>query len=124
MTTIHANSPRDAISRLEQMVGMAGMPMSQGSIRSQIASAITIIVQVQRQHDGSRRLVSISEITGMEGDVVQVQEIMGYQKKSIDAENTIIGEFKATGIRPRFLDQLSEIGLSINTTYLDPSIKQ
>ncbi|TIS21151.1 MAG: CpaF family protein, partial [Mesorhizobium sp.] len=75
MTTIHANTPRDAISRLEQMVGMAGMPMTNDSIRAQIASAIDIIVQTQRLSDGGRRVVSISEITGMEGNVVQLQEI-------------------------------------------------
>ncbi|MGO7425813.1 CpaF family protein, partial [Rhizobium ruizarguesonis] len=84
MTTIHANTPRDAVGRLEQMVGMAGMPMSQLSIRSQISSAITMIVQVQRLSDGSRKVVSISEITGMEGEVVQMQEIMKFKKLGTD----------------------------------------
>ena len=75
MATIHANTPREAVSRLEQMIGMAGLPMSQQSIRSQIAAAIHLIVQLQRLSDGSRRVTSIAEITGMEGDIVQMQEL-------------------------------------------------
>ena len=121
MTTIHANNPRDAISRLEQMVGMAGMPMSQMSIRAQIASAIQLIVQVQRMHDGSRKLTSISEITGMEGDVVQMQEIMKYQKVGVDENNMVLGSFRATGIRPKFLDHINELGLSIDNKFFSPS---
>ncbi|MGI9352866.1 MAG: CpaF family protein [Rhizobiaceae bacterium] len=121
MTTVHANNPRDAISRLEQMVGMAGMPMSQMSIRTQIASAISVIIQVQRLHDGTRRIVSISEITGMEGDVVQLQEIMRFQKEGVDKNNKVIGKFKATGIRPRFLEEIREIGLTVDDAYFDPS---
>ena len=100
MTTVHANSARDAISRLEQMVGMAGMPMSQESVRAQIASAITLFVQVQRMHDGTRRVVSISEVTGMESDVVQLQEIMRYKRMGVDKDNKIVGEFQATGFLP------------------------
>jgi pilus assembly protein CpaF len=121
MTTIHANTPRDAVARLEQMIGMAGMPMSQSSVRAQIASAIRLIVQVQRMHDGTRRVVSITEITGMEGDVVQMQEIMRFSKKGVDANNRIIGEFKATGIRPRFLEEIAEVGLSIDNRYFQPT---
>ncbi|TIW87897.1 MAG: CpaF family protein, partial [Mesorhizobium sp.] len=86
MTTIHANTPRDAISRLEQMVGMAGMPMTHDSIRAQIASAIDIIVQTQRLSDGGRRVTSISEITGMEGNVVQLQEIYHFVRREVTAE--------------------------------------
>jgi pilus assembly protein CpaF len=121
MTTIHANTPRDAISRLEQMIGMAGMPMSQISIRAQIASAITLIVQVERLHDGTRRLVSISEITGMEGDVVQMQEIMKFQKIGVDDLNRVKGTFKATGIRPRFLEHIAELGFHIPGEIFDPA---
>jgi pilus assembly protein CpaF len=121
MCTVHANTPRDAISRLEQMIGMAGLPMTQMSIRGQIASAIDLIVQVQRLHDGSRRVVSVSEITGMENDVIQMQEIMAFKKVGVDAENRIIGHFVATGIRPRFLETISEVGLSVPDQIFDPS---
>ena len=120
MTTIHANTPRDAVGRLEQMVGMAGMPMSQVSIRSQISSAITIIVQVQRLSDGSRKVVSISEITGMEGEVVQMQEIMKFKKLGTDEDGRIHGEFRATGIRPRFVEEFAELGIEIPVTIFDP----
>ncbi len=123
MTTVHANSARDAISRLEQMVGMAGMPMSQMSVRQQIASAITLFVQVQRLHDGSRRVVSVSEVTGMESDVVQLQEIMRYKRMGVDKNNKILGEFQATGIRPRFLEGIREIGVEVDNKYFDPSAK-
>jgi len=121
MTTIHANTPRDALSRLEQMVGMAGMPMSQLSIRAQIASAIRLIIQVQRLSDGVRRVVSISEITGMESDVVQMQEIFKFVKKDRTETGDIIGEFKATGIRPRFLEEISAIGLRVPRETFEPS---
>jgi len=120
MTTIHANTPRDAVGRLEQMVGMAGMPMSQLSIRSQISSAITMIVQVQRLSDGSRKIVSISEITGMEGEVVQMQEIMKFKKIGTDEGGRIHGEFRATGIRPRFVEEFAELGIEIPLTIFDP----
>lgn len=121
MTTIHANNPRDSISRLEQMIGMAGMPMSQTSIRGQIASAITLIVQVERLHDGSRKLTSISEITGMEGDVIQMQEIMKFHKLGVDDESRVKGQFRATGIRPRFLDEIAELGFQLPAEIFDPS---
>jgi len=121
MTTIHANTPRDAISRLEQMVGMAGMPMSQISIRGQIASAITLIVQVERLNDGTRRLVSVTEITGMEGDVVQMQEIMNFKKLGVDELNRVKGQFRATGIRPRFLEQIAELGFQLPGDIFDPA---
>ncbi|PDT82374.1 CpaF family protein [Sinorhizobium sp. BJ1] len=120
MTTIHANTPRDAVSRLEQMVGMAGMPMSQLSVRSQIASAITIIVQVQRLSDGSRKVVSVSEITGMEGEVVQMQEIMRFKKTGSDEKGRIHGEFRATGLRPRFVEEFAELGIIVPAAIFEP----
>ncbi len=121
MCTVHANTPRDAISRLEQMIGMAGMPMSQMSIRSQIASAVHMIVQVERVHDGSRKLVSITEITGMENDVIQMQEIMGYKKAGLDEHGNIKGHFYATGLRPRFLEEIMEVGVTVPLSIFDPS---
>jgi pilus assembly protein CpaF len=121
MCTIHANTPRDALSRLEQMIGMAGMPMSQMSIRQQVASAIDLIVQVERLHDGSRRLVSISEVTGMENEVIQMQEIMAFRKLGVDDGGMVRGQFVATGIRPRFLEQVAEFGLQVPDEIFDPS---
>lgn len=123
MTTIHANNPRDALSRMEQMVGMAGMPMSQLSIRSQIASAIHLIIQLSRMRDGSRRVTSISELTGMEGDVIQQQEIMRYQRLGVEEDGTVIGEFRSTGIRPRFLAEISTISLKVDLRIFDPTTK-
>ncbi|MCA0941694.1 CpaF family protein [Salipiger pacificus] len=121
MSTIHANNPRDAIARMEQMVGMAGMPMNQTSIRAQITSAIDLIVQLERLRDGTRRVTSISEITGMEGDVVQLQEIMRFKRSGIDEEGRVLGSFRATGIRPRFLDDLQAQGLLLKSDHFDPS---
>ena len=123
MSTIHANNPRDAIARMEQMVGMAGMPMSQSSIRAQITSAVHMIVQLSRLRDGTRRVTSIAEITGMEGDVVQLQELMKFQRNGVDDDGRILGEFRATGIRPRFLEDLQSLGLSVKSEFFDPSKK-
>jgi pilus assembly protein CpaF len=119
MTTIHANAPRDAISRMEQMVGMAGFPMSEGSIRSQIASAIKIIVQLQRFADGKRRVTSISEITGMDGTVIQVQEIFKFQRNPQGG-----GEFRATGLRPTFMEALLENGAELPAHAFHPGSAQ
>jgi pilus assembly protein CpaF len=112
LTTIHANSPRDAMKRLEQMVAMAGMAMSPGSIRSTIASAIRLVIQLQRLPDGKRRVTSISEITGMEGEVIQMQEIYRFVKERTD-EHGIHGSFRATGVRPTFLQDLIAYGIEI-----------
>lgn len=122
MTTIHANTPRDAISRLEQMVGMAGMPMTHESIRAQIASAIDIIVQTQRLADGGRRVVSISELTGMEGNVVQLQEIYNFVRREVTPEGKIIGDFRATGIRPRFAPEAATLGHQFAKDAFNPQV--
>jgi pilus assembly protein CpaF len=119
MTTVHANSPRDAVRRLEQMVGMASVPISEQSIRHQIASAIQIVVQVQRLADGSRRTVSVTEITGMEGDVVQMQEIFSFVREGVDLDGQTLGSFRATGVRPRFLALLKPMGIEVPVAYFD-----
>ena len=119
LTTIHANTPRDAIRRLEQMVGMSNVPMSQQSIRQQISSAIQVIIQLQRFSDGKRRLVSVSEITGMEGDVVQMQEIYKFVREGIGKDGSVIGSFRATGIRPAFLAQLKTMGFDIPSSHFE-----
>jgi pilus assembly protein CpaF len=121
MTTIHANSPRDALKRLEQMIGMAGMPMTLAAIRSQIASALTLVIQVQRLPDGSRRVTSISEITGMEGEVIQMHEIFKFTKEFTDKGGKMHGSFKATGIRPNFLADLKAYGIEIPAQLFDPA---
>ncbi|RWX66908.1 CpaF family protein [Mesorhizobium sp. M4B.F.Ca.ET.089.01.1.1] len=122
MTTIHANTPRDALSRLEQMVGMAGMPMTHESIRAQIASAIDIIVQTQRLSDGGRRVISISELTGMEGNVVQLQEIYHFVRREVTAEGQIVGEFRATGVRPRFAQEAATLGHHFGKDAFNPQV--
>jgi pilus assembly protein CpaF len=121
MATIHANTPRDAISRLEQMIGMAGMPMTIASVRGQIAAAIRVIVQLSRLSDGKRRVMSIAEITGMEGDIIQMQEIYKYTRTGTLEDGTVQGHFHATGIRPRFLADLQAKGIKIPGNYFDPS---
>src|SRR5215208_1119448 len=120
MATIHANTPRDAVSRLEQMIGMAGLPMTVSSIRGQIAAAIRLIVQLQRMADGKRRVTSIAEITGLEGDIIQMQEIFKYVRTGTAADGTVQGHFQATGVRPRFLADLAAQGIKIPGTYFDP----
>jgi pilus assembly protein CpaF len=120
MTTIHANSTRDALKRLEQMVAMAGLQMSAGSIRSTIASAVRLIIQLQRLPDGKRRVLDISEITGMEGEVIQMQEIYRFVKERTD-EHGIHGSFRATGVRPNFLQDLKAYGIEVPTSYFDSS---
>ncbi len=119
MTTIHANSPRDALKRLEQMVAMANMGLPIPSVRSQIASALTIIMQLQRLPDGRRKLISINEVTGMEGDVIQMHEIFRYVKERTDAAGNIVGHFAATGIRPLFLQELAPYGIEVPAVHFD-----
>ena len=121
MATIHANNPREAVSRLEQLIGMAGLPMTVTSIRGQIAAAIRMIVQLQRMSDGKRRVTSVAEITGMEGDIVQMQEIYKFVRTSTAEDGTVEGYYQATGVRPRFLTDLAARGIKIPAAYFDPS---
>src|SRR5262249_33172793 len=117
----HANTPRAAISRLEQMIGMAGLPMTVSSIRGQIAAAIRVIVQLSRLSDGKRKVTSIAELTGLEGDIIQMQEIFKYVRTGTAPDGTVIGHFQATGVRPRFLGELVNMGIKIPGSYFDPS---
>ncbi len=121
MTTIHANSPRDALKRLEQMVAMAAMGLPINSIRGQISSAITLVLQLQRLPDGQRRLISIDEIAGMDGDVIQTHEVFHYVKEQTDANGNIVGYYAATGIQPQFLQELLPYGIKLPSTHFDPS---
>ena len=111
MTTIHANTPRDAVSRLESMVAMSNMNLPEKSVRQQIASAISIVVQASRLSDGTRKITSISEITGMEENVITMQEIFSFNKKGIGADGRVVGTFQPSRIRPRFLERLRLAGV-------------
>jgi len=113
LTTVHANTPRDALARLETMIQMTGMRLSDRAMRQQIASAIHLVLQVARLQDGSRRVTSISEITGMEGETITMQEIFMFERSGLDKEGKVIGRFKATGIRPRFADKLKAAGFQL-----------
>ena len=120
MCTIHANTCRDAVARLEMMVGMAGIDMPLRSIRTQIASAVNVIVQLERMSDGRRRMTSVHEITGIEGDTVSMQEIFRYRRISTDRQGTVTGHFLATGVRPRFSTDLEAKGISLPAQYFVP----
>jgi len=113
MTTIHANNPRDAISRLENMVAMAGIEMPLKAMRSQIASAVNLIVQASRLQDGTRRMTSITEITGMEGEVISMQEVFRFERLGIEPSGRIIGRFNATGIRSSYSDRFRQWGYDL-----------
>jgi len=121
LTTIHANNPRDAIARLENMVGMAGINLPHKAARQQIASAITIIVQVNRLTDGQRKVTSIQEITGMEGEIITMQEIFTFRQTGLAGNGKISGHFQATGIRPKFADRLRNFGIDLPDELFDPS---
>ncbi|MFM0643132.1 CpaF family protein [Paraburkholderia bryophila] len=121
MATLHANTPRDALTRLENMVGMAGLTMPIKAIRQQIASAITVVVQASRLTDGRRKLMSIQEITGMEGDVINMQEIFTFKRTGVDENGMIKGYFGATGVRPIFYERLASFGISLPDQLFDPA---
>lgn len=121
MATIHANTPRDAITRLEQMVAMSGMKLSPEAVRGQIASAVGMIIQIMRMSDGKRKMMSVSEIVGMEGQVVQMQEIFAYHRTHTTADGVVHGEFRASGLRPRCLDEMTRRGIPYDTANFDPN---
>ncbi len=113
MTTVHANTPRDAISRVEQMIGMSGVEISPRAAQAQIASAMNVVIQIERLVDGHRRVVSLSEITGMEGETITMQEVFRFRITGMSEEGKVQGRFEATGIRPRFLDVTAAYGISL-----------
>ncbi len=116
LTTIHANSPRDAMGRLEVMVGMANANMSVRSIRQQISSAVDLVVQIARFSDGTRRVVALTECVGMEGDEVTMQDIFVFERTGLTAQRRVTGQFRATGVRPKFYDRLKAAGVEIPTS--------
>jgi pilus assembly protein CpaF len=120
MTTVHANTPRDALSRVEQMIGMSGVDIPARSARAQIASAIHVVVQVARLSDGRRKLVSLSELSGMEGDVITMQEIFRFRQTGVSSDGMVQGRFEASGIRPRFLEQVLAHGVTLSPDLFRP----
>jgi pilus assembly protein CpaF len=123
LTTIHANSPRDALSRLETMVAMANLNLPDTAIRRQIASAIDVVVQVSRLSDGTRKLIALSEITGMEGEMVTMQDIFLFQKMGVGENGEVLGEFAPTGIRPKFAERLTTSGIRLGMEMFDRPIR-
>ncbi len=122
MTTIHANNPRDAISRLENMVAMAGIEMPLKAVRSQVASAVNLIVQASRLQDGTRRMTSVTEITGMEGEVISMQEMFRFERLGIEPNGKIIGRFNATGIRSNYSDRFRQWGFDLPASIYEPTV--
>jgi pilus assembly protein CpaF len=123
LTTVHANTPRDALSRVETMVAMAGLDMPQRSVRNQIASAINVVIQLSRLSDGRRKLVSLQEITGMEGEIVTMQEIFTFERHGIDADKNVLGEIVPTGVRPKFAEKLKLSGYPLAAELFDRHLR-
>ena len=123
MTTVHANTARDALSRVEQMIGMSGIDVPPRSARAQIASALNVIIQVGRLSDGRRKLLSLSELTGMEGDVITMQDIFRFRQTGVNSDGQVEGKFEATGIRPRFIDQVTSHGITLSSELFRPDAK-
>ena len=123
MTTVHANTPRDALTRVEQMIGMAGLEIAPRSVRQQIASALNVVIQAERMDDGRRRIVSIAEIVGMEGDVVTMQEIYRFRRTGRAPDGTVLGEFETTGVRPKFMEELIARGIELPPSMFAPHRK-
>jgi pilus assembly protein CpaF len=121
LATVHANTPRDALTRLENMIGMAGLNLPPKSARHQISSAISVIIQVARLTDGRRKITSIQEITGMEGDIINLQEIFTFKRAGVDRDGKVCGHFCATGVRPKFSERLQAFGVAVPDSLYDPS---
>jgi pilus assembly protein CpaF len=121
LTTVHANSPRDALMRLETLVALTGINIPTTFIRRYISSALNVIIHLNRMMDGSRKVVSFQEITGMEGDTITLQEIFSFEQMGIDAEGHVKGKFSAKGIRPKFVEKFKAVGISIPKDLFDPS---
>jgi pilus assembly protein CpaF len=119
LTTIHANTPRDALARIETMIQMTGMRLSDRAMRQQIASALDIVIQAARLSDGTRRITSISEITGMEGETITMQEIFHFERKGMDKDGKVLGRYRPTGVRPRFAERLKQYGMQLPRVFFE-----
>jgi pilus assembly protein CpaF len=124
LTTIHANSPRDAIARMETMAMMANLNLPEKAVRKQIASAVTLVLQVTRFSDGTRRLTYISEITGMEDDVVSMQDVFVFEKQGVSPDGRTLGTFTATGIRPKFAERLQASGITLPASMFEQTARR
>jgi pilus assembly protein CpaF len=122
ITTVHANSPRDAIARMETMALMANLNLPEKAVRQQIASAVGIIVQVSRMSDGTRRITHLTEITGMDEDVVSMQDVFLFEKRGVGLNGKVLGKFHATGVMPRFAEKIKASGITISPSILDHSV--
>ncbi len=120
LTTVHANTARDALSRIENMIAMAGMNLAQKAVREQIASAIDVVIQVTRAQDGSRKIISIQEINGMEGEIITMSELFKYEQQGIDENGSVLGKYKATGVVPSFQDKFSQRGIDLPIEIYNP----
>jgi len=121
LTTVHANTPRDALARIETLAMMANLNLPEKAVRRQIASAINVVVQISRFNDGTRRVTHLSEITGMEEDIVSMQDVFVFEKRGVSAEGRVLGAFSATGIRPKFADRLKASGINVPASWFDHS---
>jgi pilus assembly protein CpaF len=119
LTTIHANTPRDALSRLETMIAMGNTNLPQTAVRRQIASAIDVVVQISRLSDGTRKMISLAEVTGMEGDIVTMQDIFSFRKRGVLETGEVLGDFEPSGIRPKFAERLSISGIHLPASIFD-----
>jgi pilus assembly protein CpaF len=124
LTTVHANTPRDALSRIENMVSMTGLSFPLKSLRAQIASAVNVVVQVERHEDGRRRLTSVQEINGMEGDVITMSELFTFDRRGVDASGQVQGELRATGLIPAFHRLLGRKGLDVPVEVFSPNVSE
>ena len=120
LTTVHANSPRDALSRLENLVGLGGVTLPVKALRQQISAGIHVVVQASRMNDGTRKIVSLHEITGMEGEIITSQEIFFFEREGMSAQGQVLGQFRASGVRPRLADRLSAFGIDLPADLFDP----
>jgi pilus assembly protein CpaF len=115
ITTIHANTPRDALSRVETMVSMASLDLPERAVRQQISSAIQVVIQVSRLSDGTRKMIQIAEISGMEGEIITMQDIFVFERLGIGEDEKVLGRFKASGIRPKFTERLKAYGIDLSS---------
>jgi pilus assembly protein CpaF len=115
LTTLHANTPRDALSRLETMISMASLNIPERAMREQISSAIDVVIQASRMSDGTRKVIAVSEIVGMEGEIITMQDIFLFQRTGVDEDGNVLGSFRSTGIRPRFADRLKMHGIKLSS---------
>jgi pilus assembly protein CpaF len=120
LTTVHANSPRDALTRIETLVSMAGLNLATKAMRHYVSSALDVIIQIARLSDGTRKLISLQEVVGMEGDLITLQELFVFQQTGLDENRRVKGRFKATGVRPKFADRLAAKGVALSADLFDP----